>query len=137
MILIIVQICYAAICLAEAWLEQAVIYLKNPNLLDYNTWNTKEHARSLVYAGSVGVSLALIPALHGQIGTALILLPCLFFLRRIFFDFALKLIRGQRISVIAGDGWFDGLAKKIYGSRGGWLDVAASAAAVAIINWLA
>lgn len=136
-VMITIQIFYLIICLSEAYLEQAVIYLKNPNLLNYRSWNEKEHARSLAYAAAVGLTIAIIPALYGQIGTTFILLPCLFFIRRIGFDFALKIFRGRNKSIIEGDAWFDKVARQIYGEKGGWIDVAVCVAIVGIINWLA
>lgn len=136
-VLITIQVLYLIICISEAWLEQAVIYLKNPNIQNYHTWNKKEHSRSLVYAASVGFTIAIIAAIYGDLATSLILLPCFFFIRRIGFDFALKAFRGKRISAIEGDGWFDGIARNLYGNKGGYWDVLACIISVGLINYFA
>lgn len=134
--LIYIQLLYLLICIAEAWLEQAVIYLKNPNISDYNFWNKKEHTRSAVYAISVGVALALFPALYGNIVQTVILIPLIFFIRRIGFDFALKLFRGKRISAIEGNAPVDREVRNILGPKGGWYELLICIAIVGIVNYL-
>ncbi|HRQ17688.1 MAG TPA: hypothetical protein PL085_11470 [Agriterribacter sp.] len=135
--IIYIQIIYLLICIAEAWLEQAVIYLKSPTSFRYETWNKKEHARSAVYAISVGLSLAAFPAIYGDIVQTVILIPLIFFIRRIGFDFVLKLFRGRRISDIEGNAFVDREIRNILGPKGGWYELLICIVIVSIVNYLA
>lgn len=134
--LIVIQVLYFIICIAEAWLEQAVIYLKNEKMTNYAIWNAKEHRRSLVYAIASGGSLIILALLYGDFKTAIFLIPLLIFIRRIGFDFALKVIRGRRVSTIEGDQPIDNFVRWILGKNGGWWDLLISAAIIALFNYL-
>ncbi len=134
---IYIQIIYLLICITEAWLEQAVIILKNPKIPDYSKLNEKEHLRSAVYAIGVGVSLALFPALYGDFTQTVILIPLVFFIRRIGFDFALKLFRGRRISDIEGNARVDMEVRNLLGPKGGWYELLICIGIVALVNYLA
>jgi hypothetical protein len=132
-----IQALYLIICISEAWLEQVVIWLKNPAIKDYLAINKKEHARSAVYACTVAFSLVFVFVLTARdYVMASALLITLFIIRRIGFDFTLKLFRGKRVSLIEGTGSIDSVVKKIFGSRGGWIEFIVWVIVVGIINFL-
>lgn len=133
---IYIQIAYLLICITEAWLEQAVIYLKNPKVASYDKWNKREHVRSAVYAVGVGIALASFPPMYGDVKTGLMLLPVILSIRRIGFDFALKKFRGRKVKIIEGDQFTDKIARWLFTKNGGWLDMATMVLLTAAVNYM-
>lgn len=130
---IYIQIAVIVLCIAEAWLEDIVIKLKNPALENYPILNKKEHARSAVYYFALVLCLTVLTweAVDHHIWLVISLLT----LRRIFFTFGLKLIRpNKRLRDIEGDSYTDNIVRKIFGKRGGYLELAALLAGVILIN---
>ena len=116
----IILFLYSATNIAEAWLEQVVIELKDPRLKNYHDLNQKEHNRSLVFAVLVAIPFVLIACYYSLYW----MLPAIAVNRRIFFDFFLKLFRKRPTWKIEGKGPFDNFFKKIYGEKGGWYELA-------------
>jgi hypothetical protein len=112
-----IQIVFAIICVFEAWLEEIIIKLKNPELPNYQQLNSQEHKRSAYWFGSLVLGITVI--------TEVWLLPiyCIL-LRRIFFDFPLKKFRKRKFREIEGDQFVDNLSRKIFGSHGGLFELA-------------
>lgn len=136
-VLFSIQVLYLIICVLESWLEKIVIDLKNPGALNYILLNKKEHRRSAVYAVFVGLSLiASAIVSSGFRWQYLVLIPVLLALRRIGFDFFLKLFRNRKIRDIEGNGFVDGIFKNVYGDKGGWLDLLTCLVLVAVVNLL-
>lgn len=134
-VLVSIQVLYLAICVLESWLEKIVIDLKNPVALNYILLNKKEHKRSAVYAVFVGLSLVASAIIaSGFRWEYLLLMPVLPALRRIGFDFFLKLFRNKKVRDIEGDGFVDDFFKNIFGDKGGWLDLLACMVLVIIVN---
>jgi hypothetical protein len=100
--------------LAEAWLEEVVIRLKNPNLPDYDRRNRQEHRRSFIYSAAVLLPYGAIACLFGLYW----LLGTLIISRRMIFDPSLKLWRGRRLDLYEGAGPVDSFFSGIFGSRG-------------------
>jgi hypothetical protein len=115
---LLIILLYSAICLAEAWLEEVVIELKDPYHSNYDVLNNIEHTRSLIYAMLVAVPFLLI-AWHYHYYW---LLPAIVVNRRMCFDFPLKHFRNKPIKLIEGTGPFDSFFRMIYGTNGGWLE---------------
>jgi hypothetical protein len=125
------------LCLAEAWLEDIVIKLKNPALTNYPALNKKEHARSAVYYLALVAFLVILT--WESVDHHIWLVIAMMCLRRIFFTYGLKLIRpNKRIRDIEGDQYTDTLSRKIFGKKGGYWELLVLLAGVAAVNkfWL-
>lgn len=110
------QIAIVILCIAEAWLEEVVIRLKNPASGDYTKNNRDEHRRSAVYYGAVVCLMIFIAADYTH---WYILVPLMLVERRIFFEYSLKLFRGRGIRFIEGDQYWDKFSRNIFGYKGG------------------
>lgn len=114
------QIAIVILCIAEAWLEEIIIRLKNPALENYPLLNKKEHHRSAIYYGALVFLLVFVAADYGK---WYILVPLMLAERRIFFEYALKFFRGRGIRFIEGDQYWDRTARKIFGYKGGVVEL--------------
>jgi hypothetical protein len=110
------QIAVLVLCVAEAWLEELVIRLKNPTLQNYPALNRKEHRRSAIYYGAQVGMLILVSAEYDK---WYYLVMLLLLQRRIFFEYALKLFRGKGLRFIEGDQPWDKISRNIFGYKGG------------------
>lgn len=110
---IILEVTTSLIFLIEARLEKYVISMKSPYVANYSDNNKKEHQWSFIYAAVIVLGYTTISGLW-------ILLPSIFLSRRIFFDYSLKLFRNKQFEDIEGDQFYDRLARKIFGNKGGW-----------------
>lgn len=131
------QIGTIILCLAEAWLEDIVIQLKNPGLVNYSILNKKEHQRSAVYYFALVAFLVIIT--WEQVDHHIWLVISMMCLRRIFFTYGLKLIRpNKRIKDIEGDQYTDRIVRNIFGKKGGYWELLVLIAGVVLINkfWL-
>lgn len=125
------------LCLAEAWLEDIVIKLKNPALVNYPMLNRKEHQRSAVYYFALVAFLTIIT--WEQVDHHIWLVISMLCLRRVFFTYGLKLIRpNKRIKDIEGDQYTDRIVRNIFGKKGGYWELLVLIAGVVLINkfWL-
>lgn len=115
-----IQIAIAILCIAEAWLEQVVIKMKNPASGDYLRLNRQEHRRSAIYYGTLVLTYIVVcmPMPKWYILVFLLMAE-----RRVFFECALKLFRDRRISLIEGDQPWDTFSRGIFGKKGGWLEL--------------
>lgn len=129
-----IQLGFALLGIAEAWLEVVVIALKNPSLLNYNTLNRREHQRSAVYwLAMVAVFISVAPTWQ----TDIYLVPALIFNRRVFFEYALKIFRpGKRMQNIEGNMFWDNLSRSLLGKRGGYYELAICIAVIIALNKL-
>lgn len=107
------------IFLAEAWLEQAVIDLKNPYIHQYSTLNQREHFRSAVLAVMITVPFYEVAVWQGLYG----LCPAIFVNRRLFFDLPLKILRGRTWYRYEGDGAVDTFCRRLFGVNGAWKEM--------------
>lgn len=114
--MILLEISAALLFICEAILETYVIRMKNPNILNYNELNKKEHFWSGVY--SVVLILVLCVCTRNYF-----LIPSLALSRRLFFDYGLKLLRSRPFKRIEGDGWFDNTSRSIFGPNRGYLEL--------------
>jgi hypothetical protein len=131
------QIGITILCLAEAWLEDIVIKLKNPALSNYPLLNKKEHERSAVYYFALVAFLTIIT--WEAVDHHIWLVISMMCLRRIFFTYGLKLIRpNKRLRDIEGDQYTDRMVRKVFGKRGGYWELLVLLAGVILINkfWL-
>jgi general stress protein CsbA len=97
-----VLIILSVIHLLEAWLEEVVIDLKNPNLPYYTSLNHQEHFRSSVLAVAW-----LIPAVYvACYNSNFWIIPGLVVNRRIFFDYGLILFRDRPGNKYEGNDWW-------------------------------
>lgn len=104
----------SAIFLAEAWLEETVIRLKNDQLTDYGPLNKKEHARSMILSSLIAGSFCLGAAFLGYLW----LLPALIVNRRLVFDPMLKVFRKRKLTRYEGNGPVDLFFVGIFGRSG-------------------
>jgi hypothetical protein len=128
-----IQIAIAILCIAEAWLEEIVILLKNPALINYASLNKKEHKRSAAFWFA---QVALFIALSwGQVHYWYILIAALTLNRRLFFEYALKTLRpGKRIRDIEGDQFWDRISRGVFGKTGGYWELAVLVAGIVLLN---
>ena len=135
--LILIQIFYSIICLLEAYLEKVVIALKNPAADNYTILNNQEHTRSAIYSVSVAISLIIATMLYGRIyWQMVVVLALMLFIRRIWFDTALKFLRNIKIRENNGTGNIDKAFRFVFRKDGGWRELAACILIVAIVNFL-
>jgi hypothetical protein len=109
-----ILILYPVINLCEAWLEETVIELKNPYLNTYHRLNRVEHFRSAVFACLVAVVFVAI-ALTLQLYW---LIPAIAVNRRLVFDYGLKKFRNREFDRYEGDGFFDSIGRRLFGTEG-------------------
>lgn len=133
----LVQIFYVVICVIEAKLEQYVIAGKG---IDISTVvDKKEHQWSAVYSIVCGV-LFFVPTLIASDNYFLLLLIIVLpVIRRLFFNYTLKIFRGisdHPLHIIDGSGTVDKLSRKIFGSHGGFFEIAACMALILVFNYL-
>lgn len=127
-----IQIAIAILCIAEAWLEVVVIALKNPSLINYAKLNKQEHRRS---AGFWVAQVVLFISLSNSWEQALLLTPALILNRRVWFEYALKILRpGKRLKDIEGDQFFDKLSRRLFGARGGYFELSTCILVIIAIN---
>lgn len=128
-----IQIAISLLCIAEAWLEEVVIRLKNPSSVNYILLNRQEHRRSAIYYGILVFTYFMIiwPYRYWYI-----LLPGLILERRVFFEYALKIFRKKRPDVIEGDQYWDKISRGIFGRYGGWKELALLVIFIAGLNVL-
>lgn len=121
------------LCLAEAWLEDIVIKLKNPALVNYPMLNRKEHQRSAVYYFALVAFLTIIT--WEQVDHHIWLVISMMCLRRVFFTYGLKLIRpNKRIKDIEGDQYTDRIVRNIFGKKGGYWELLVLITSIILIN---
>lgn len=120
---IAVQAAYAIVCIAEAWLEVTVIALKNAKHPGYKELNRQEHRRSAVFAVLYSICCTVTLLCFCYYIAAALLVPLLLLNRRLFFDAALKKMRGRKIRDIEGDQPTDEAMRWLFGKRGGWLEL--------------
>lgn len=120
-----IQLSYCIICILEAWLEQVIIWLKNTKLANYMRYDKVEHRRSAMFMLSIATAFSLMPHLYEgrNIFNSVYLFISLLFIRRLFFDYSLKIFRGKRLFTIEGNGLVDRTLKGIFGVKGGWIEV--------------
>lgn len=128
------QLAVVLLCAAEAWLEDIVIKLKSPTLVNYAALNKKEHARSAVYYFALIGSLLVIT--WEQVDHHVWLVIAFMFIRRLVFTYGLKVLRQKRIAAIEGDQYTDRLMRQIFGKNGGYIELLVLIAATITINAL-
>lgn len=129
------QLAIVLLCIAEAYLEDVVIKLKNPAMVNYPLLNKQEHKRSAVYYFALVGCLTVIT--WEAVDHHIWLVISMMCLRRIFFTYGLKLIRpNKRIKAIEGDQFTDRFSRRIFGKNGGWWELLALVASVVMINIL-
>lgn len=112
----------AILCIVEAYLEDVVIQLKNPGLINYNQLNKREHQLSGLYWMALCLFLVII---FIPLKKWYFFVPLLLIIRRIFFEFTLKLLRYKRFQDIEGDQFWDTVSRTIFGAKGGWIELMA------------
>jgi hypothetical protein len=128
-----IQIAIAILCIAEAWLEEVVILLKNPALLNYRKLNKKEHQRSGAFW--FAQVLLFIALSWGNVHYWYVLIIALIANRRIFFEYSLKLFRsGKRIRDIEGDQFWDRISQRVFGKSGGYWELAVLVTGIILLN---
>ncbi len=128
-----IQIAIAILCIAEAWLEEIVILLKNPGLINYSSLNKKEHQRSAAY-WFVQVCFFIVLS-WGNVHYWYILIITLTATRRVFFEYALKLFRpGKQLRDIEGNQFWDRISQRVFGKSGGYWELAALIIGIVLLN---
>lgn len=128
-----IQIAIAILGIAEAWLEEVVILLKNPALVNYAKLNKKEHQRSGAFWFAQVILFIAIS--WGQVHYWYLLIVALVFNRRLFFEHSLKLFRsGKHIRDIEGDQFWDRLSQRVFGKSGGYWELALLIACIVSLN---
>jgi len=112
---VIALILLSFIHVLEAWLEEMVIFLKNPTIKDYDKANHKEHFRSAVFSATLSAIAITYVIVHT---TDYWLIPELVINRRIFFDYTDILIRKRPRFLYEGNDWWKGFFVKIFGKKG-------------------
>lgn len=119
MIAVIIIALLSVINFAEAWLEEVVILLKDPNLPNYKELNKREHWRSGVYA-----VILTIPFILAAIYFHLFwLIPAIITNRRLVFDNGLKYFRKRKLFRYEGDGPIDSFFRNLFGEYGAWKEI--------------
>jgi hypothetical protein len=138
--LILSIILFSIHCLIEARLETIEISLKVQagSIPNYDDLNRKEHAWSAIFSISF-VVLILLFAVFAWPFPLWKLIPygvALCVLRRIFFDYGLKIMRKRPLKAIEGDQKTDSAVRKILGANGGLLELAIDVALLAGLIYL-
>lgn len=128
------QLAVVLLCAAEAWLEDIVIKLKSPTLVNYAALNKKEHARSAVYYFALIGSLLVIT--WEQVDHHVWLVIAFMFIRRLVFTYGLKVLRQKRIPAIEGDQYTDRLMRRVFGKNGGYIELLVLISVLITINAL-
>lgn len=128
------QLAVVLLCAAEAWLEDIVIKLKSPTLVNYAALNKKEHARSAVYYFALIGSLLVIT--WEQVDHHVWLVIAFMFIRRLVFTYGLKVLRQKRIAAIEGDQYTDRLMRRVFGKNGGYIELLGLISVLITINAL-
>jgi hypothetical protein len=97
-----VLIILSIIHLLEAWLEEVVIDLKNPNLSFYSRLNHQEHFRSAILAAGWLIAAGYASCFNSDYW----IVPALIVNRRIFFDYSLILFRDRPGNKYEGNDWW-------------------------------
>jgi hypothetical protein len=123
----LIYLLVAILCVIEARLEKVNIELKNAALANYADLNRQEHRWSAVYYIGFVIVTAGISFLF-LVGQSWKFFPAaLAFLviRRIFFEYALKIFRKRTLKAIEGDQVLDTAIRKLVGPNGGYLELGA------------
>jgi hypothetical protein len=97
-----VLIILSVVHLLEAWLEEVVIDLKNPNLSIYNKLNHEEHFRS----GILAAGWLTIAIYASCFNSDFWIIPGLMVNRRVFFDYGLIIFRDRPGNKYEGNDWW-------------------------------
>jgi hypothetical protein len=121
----LIYLFFAILCVIEARLEKITIAMKNPGLPDYAELNKQEHEWSAAYYFGVllftaGISYLFIAGNSWKFFPAVI---AFLVIRRIFFEYALKIFRKRSIKTIEGDQWLDTWVRKLLGANGGYKEL--------------
>lgn len=101
--------------LAEAWLEDVVIELKNGATPNYARLNRQEHFRSSVFAAILILS-ASVTAFFWEVDPwTLLAIPVS---RRIWFDYSLIIFRDRPRNLYEGDDWWGKRLAAVFGRKG-------------------
>lgn len=131
------EILYVAICLIEAKLEQYIIAGKRIDIS--GRIDALEHAWSAVYSIAVGASLMGMYVLGSGNYDGLLFLVIFPVLRRLFFNFPLKVFRGladHPLHIIDGNGPVDRLSRGLFGAHGGYKEIVVCMALISAFNCL-
>jgi hypothetical protein len=110
----IILILYSLVHICEAWLEEAVIALKNYTDYNYQQLNRKEHSRSAWFALLLFVCFALFLVYRDGYW----LLPAMIVNRRVFFDYGLILFRNRPRNLYEGNDWWVKRFVWVFGKKG-------------------
>lgn len=131
--IILTLIVFAALCIVEAKLESIEIELKAQAgaIQNYPALNAAEHRWSAIYYTAVVGTYILVSIIQTFNWRFVPLTICLILIRRIFFEYGLKIIRKRPIKTIEGDQVLDTAVRKALGVNGGYVELAILFAALA------
>lgn len=133
----LLQILYAVLCLAEAKLEKYVIAGKRVDVSA--SIDKAEHRWSAVYMMVCGAFVIVPPIIVQRDYIQLIVLMAVPLIRRVFFDYPLKVFRGladHPLHIIAGNGTVDRFSRRIFGAHGGYKEIAVCISLLSGFNYV-
>lgn len=133
----LLQILYAVLCIIEAKLEKYVIAGKRMDISA--SVDKAEHRWSAVYMVVCGAFIIIPPVILTGNYMQLIILITVPVIRRLFFDFPLKVFRGLSdypLHIIAGNGAVDRFSRWIFGAHGGYKEIAACISILSVFNYV-